>query len=95
MQKIDRKIVPRGYQKLILDLIKLHTFKKKSVLLELDCGMGKRVITYELLTSIFPEKRILLIVLSSSSLHETKDFLQNENGRKRISSKNWGRPVCR
>ena len=87
MQKIDRKIVPRGYQKLILDLIKLHTSKKKSVLLELDCGMGKRVITYEILTSLFPEKRIILIVLSSSSLHETKDFLQNEYGG--VEGFNW------
>ncbi|MBK5114777.1 MAG: DEAD/DEAH box helicase family protein [Candidatus Heimdallarchaeota archaeon] len=87
MQKIDRKIVPRGYQKLILDLIELHTSKKKSVLLELDCGMGKRVITYELLTSLFPDKRILLVVLSSSSLHETKDFLQNEYGG--VEGFNW------
>ncbi|MHA1188783.1 MAG: hypothetical protein ACTSSK_18395 [Candidatus Heimdallarchaeota archaeon] len=68
MAKVDRKIVPRGYQKLILDLIQFHIKKDKSVLLELDCGMGKRVITYELLTSIFPDKRILLVVLSSSSL---------------------------
>ncbi|MHA1530900.1 MAG: DEAD/DEAH box helicase family protein [Candidatus Heimdallarchaeota archaeon] len=87
MQEIDRKIVPRGYQKLILDLIELHTSKKKSVLLELDCGMGKRVITYEILTSLFPEKRILLVVLSSSSLHETKDFLQNEYGG--VEGFNW------
>ncbi|HUU78903.1 MAG TPA: DEAD/DEAH box helicase family protein [candidate division Zixibacteria bacterium] len=87
MSKIDRKIMPRGYQKLILDLIKLHTDKKKSVLLELDCGMGKRVVTYELLTSIFPESRILLVVLSSSSLVETKEFLQNEYGG--VEGFNW------
>jgi len=85
--KVDRKITPRGYQKLILDLITLHTNKNKSVLLELDCGMGKRVITYELLTSIFPDKRILLVVLSSSSLHETKDFLVNEYGG--VEGFNW------
>ncbi|MBN1330773.1 MAG: DEAD/DEAH box helicase family protein [Candidatus Heimdallarchaeota archaeon] len=87
MSKMDRKITPRGYQKLILDLIKLHTDKQKSVLLELDCGMGKRVVTYELLTSIFPFKKILLIVLSSSSLHETKDFLENEYGG--VNGLNW------
>ncbi len=87
MQEIDRKIVPRGYQKLILDLIKLHTSKNKGVLLELDCGMGKRVITYEILTTLFPEKRILLVVLSSSSLHETKDFLQYEYGG--VEGFNW------
>jgi superfamily II DNA or RNA helicase len=80
LQEVNRKITPRGYQKLILDLIKLHADKKKNILLELDCGMGKRVITYEILTSLFPDKRIILVVLSSSSLHETKDFLQNEYG---------------
>jgi len=85
--KIDRKIVPRGYQKLILDLIQFHTKKDKSVLLELDCGMGKRVITYELLTKIFPDKRILLVVLSSSSLNETQDFLVNEYGG--VEGFNW------
>ena len=87
MAKVDRKIVPRGYQKLILDLIQFHTKKDKSVLLELDCGMGKRVITYELLTSIFPDKRILLVVLSSSSLNETQDFLVNEYGG--VEGFNW------
>ena len=79
--------MPRGYQKLILDLIKLHADKEKSILLELDCGMGKRVITYELLTSIFPDKRIILVVLSSSSLVETKDFLVNEYGG--VKGFNW------
>ncbi|MGC9778568.1 MAG: DEAD/DEAH box helicase family protein [Candidatus Heimdallarchaeota archaeon] len=87
MQKVDRKIKPRGYQKLILDLIKLHTSKDKSVILELDCGMGKRVITYELLTTLFPDKKIIFIVLSSSSLVETKDFLQNEYGG--VEGFNW------
>ena len=87
MSKVDRKIVPRGYQKLILDLIKFHLDKDKSVILELDCGMGKRVITYKLLTSLFPEKKILLIVLSSSSLVETKDFLINEYGG--VEGFNW------
>jgi len=90
VSKIERKITPRGYQQLILDLISLHSAKDKSVLLELDCGMGKRVITYELLTNIFAEKRILLIVLSSSSLHETKDFLENEYGG--VKGFNWMGP---
>jgi superfamily II DNA or RNA helicase len=84
---VDRKITPRDYQKLILDLIQLHVKKDKSILLELDCGMGKRVITYELLTSLFPDKRIILVVLSSSSLHETKEFLQNEYGG--VEGFNW------
>lgn len=87
MSKVDRKIVPRGYQKLILDLIKFNLDKNKSVILELDCGMGKRVITYELLTSLYPDKKILLIVLSSSSLVETKEFLINEYGG--VEGFNW------
>ena len=80
MSKVSRKIAPREYQQLILNLISLHHKEGKSVLLELDCGMGKRVITYELLTTIFPNKRILIIVLSSSSLVETKEFLEHEYG---------------
>jgi len=83
----NRTITPRGYQQLILDLIQLHTQKRKSIILELDCGMGKRVITYELLTRLFPDKRILLIVLSSSSLHETSAFLQHEYGG--VNGFNW------
>ncbi|MEA2071085.1 MAG: DEAD/DEAH box helicase [Asgard group archaeon] len=87
MPKVSRKIVPREYQKIILDLINFHQNKGKSVLLELDCGMGKRVITYKLLTDLYKSKNIILLVLSSSSFLETKQFLIEEYGG--VEGFNW------
>ncbi|TET09156.1 MAG: hypothetical protein E3J86_08940, partial [Candidatus Thorarchaeota archaeon] len=50
------------------------------LLLELDCGLGKRFITHQLVTEKFPDSKIIIIVHSSSSLAETVDYLRGEYG---------------
>ena len=48
--------------------------KKPPVLIELDCGMGKRIISYLMTNKYFPDKKVLIILQASSSLDETADF---------------------
>jgi len=48
--------------------------------LELDCGLGKRFITHQLVAKKFPEAKTIIVVHSSSSLAETVDYLRSEYG---------------
>ncbi len=69
---------PRGYQTYILDRISdLHG---TNLLLELDCGLGKRFITHQLVAERFPDTKFIIVVHSSSSLAETVDYLRSEYG---------------
>ena len=72
------KYTPRGYQTHILE----EVVKKVGtpLLLELDCGLGKRFITHQLVVEKFPDKKIIIVVHSSSSLAETVDYLRGEYG---------------
>jgi superfamily II DNA or RNA helicase len=72
------KYTPRGYQSYILD--RVSDLKNTPLLLELDCGLGKRFITHQLVVTKFPDTGILIIVHSSSSLVETVDYLKGEYG---------------
>jgi len=72
------KYTPRGYQSYILDRVREH--EGINLLLELDCGLGKRFITHQIVTEQFPTKKFIIIVHSSSSLAETVDYLQGEYG---------------
>ncbi|MHA1506582.1 MAG: DEAD/DEAH box helicase [Candidatus Asgardarchaeia archaeon] len=79
----------REYQKHTLDFIKKCADSGENVILEMDCGMGKRVITLKVATEVFPKKKILIILHSTSSLDETVNFFK-ENMREEfgwISSK--------
>ena len=78
MSKPEKKYTPRGYQTYILD--KVDTKKDTNLLLELDCGLGKRFITHQLVTERYPDKRFIIVVHSSSSLAETVDYLKGEYG---------------
>lgn len=73
-----KKYSPRGYQSYILD--RVSELKDTPVLLELDCGLGKRFITHQIVAQRFPDTGILIVVHSSSSLVETIDYLQSEYG---------------
>jgi|TARA_B100000085_G_scaffold66209_1_gene58937 ERCC4-related helicase len=75
MQKISFK--PREYQKRILDITSDSIDKKQNVLIELDCGLGKRYLQYSLLFDIFSNKNILLILQASTSLYETYEYLKS------------------
>jgi ERCC4-related helicase len=78
MTESKPKYSPRGYQTYILD--RVSELKDTPLLLELDCGLGKRFITHQLVAKRFPETDILVIVHSSSSLQETIDYLRGEYG---------------
>ncbi len=51
-----------------------------NLLLELDCGLGKRFITHQLVAERFPDMKFIIVVHSSSSLAETVDYLRSEYG---------------
>ncbi|MFW9831574.1 MAG: DEAD/DEAH box helicase family protein, partial [Candidatus Thorarchaeota archaeon] len=68
----------RQYQEHILSRIREN--RHRNILIELDCGLGKRVLTYKLIAEIFPETRFIITVNSSSSLQETAQYLQEEYG---------------
>ncbi len=74
----NAKYTPRGYQEYILS--QLENMTGQNTLLELDCGLGKRFITHQLVAERYPNRRIIIVVHSSSSLAETVDYLKGEYG---------------
>jgi len=72
------KYTPRGYQTHILEEVEKRV--GTPLLLELDCGLGKRFITHQLVVEKFPNSKIIIVVHSSSSLAETVDYLRGEYG---------------
>ena len=72
------KYTPRGYQTYILDRVSEN--QDTPLLLELDCGLGKRFITHQIVAEKFPDTGVLIVVHSSSSLVETVDYLKGEYG---------------
>ncbi len=78
MSNCDRRYTPRGYQQYILG--RIDESRGHNILIELDCGLGKRYITHQLVSVRYPNLRFIIIVHSSSSLAETIDYLRNEYG---------------
>ncbi|TFG33921.1 hypothetical protein EU527_05935 [Candidatus Thorarchaeota archaeon] len=78
MSDTKPKYTPRGYQTYILD--RVTESKDTPLLLELDCGLGKRFITHQIVTEKFPNSEIIIVVHSSTSLAETIDYLKSEYG---------------
>lgn len=74
------RLESREYQNVIVNRIKELVLKNNSVILELDCGMGKRVLSYRLLTEVFSNKKIVFFLQTHSSLQETVHYLTNEYG---------------
>ncbi|MHA1708071.1 MAG: helicase-related protein [Candidatus Heimdallarchaeaceae archaeon] len=73
-------IESREYQNFIIEKISELTKKMKSVILELDCGMGKRVLIYRLLKEIFFNKKVVIFLQTHSSLEETRKYLEEDYG---------------
>lgn len=73
-------IESREYQDYIIDRVSLLVSEESSIILELDCGMGKRVLMYRLLTEIFKEKKVVVFLQTHSSLEETIQYLNEEYG---------------
>ncbi|MCF2136685.1 MAG: DEAD/DEAH box helicase family protein [Candidatus Thorarchaeota archaeon] len=78
MTETKSKYTPRGYQEYLLD--RIVQLKGTNLLLELDCGLGKRFITHQIITKRFPDLKFIIVVHSSSSLVETVDYLRGEYG---------------
>lgn len=74
-------IQERKYQSNLLSILSNlgdGTKLKPTVLIELDCGMGKRIISYLMTNKYFPQKKVLIILQATSSLDETTDFFINK-----------------
>ncbi len=74
----EKTYTPRGYQRYLLE--RIEALRGTNLLLELDCGLGKRFITHQLVVERFPESRFIIVVHSSSSLAETVEYLQQAYG---------------
>lgn len=70
----------REYQNFIIQEIAKKIESDQSVILELDCGMGKRVLVYRLLVEIFKEQKVVVFLQTHSSLEETSSYLEKEYG---------------
>ncbi len=75
---------PREYQKQILNISLEHIKKGQNVIIELDCGLGKRFLQYSFITREFSTKKILLILQASASLFETYNYLQKNISHEEI-----------
>jgi len=76
----SNRIENREYQNYIIDRILTSVNNNRNVILELDCGMGKRVIIYRLIAEAFLKEKILIFLQNQSSLQETEDYLNNRYG---------------
>ncbi len=77
---IGLAIESREYQNFIVDKIASLIEANHSVILELDCGMGKRVLMYRLLTEIFKKQKVVVFLQTHSSLEETAKYIEQEYG---------------
>lgn len=82
MSELEQSFIQeRKYQSNLLTIlvdINKKYLKKPPVLIELDCGMGKRIISYLMSNKYFPDKKIIIILQATSSLDETSDFFINK-----------------
>ncbi len=67
---------PRPYQKKILDLSLTSIEHGKNPIIELDCGMGKRLVTMWLSERLVLTRKVIILLNSSASLFETKRFME-------------------
>ncbi len=75
----NEKIEPRVYQYWILNAILKAKLEKKNVIVELDAGMGKRIITY-LIARAFNKERILVVSPSRASIWDMALKFQELSG---------------
>ncbi len=67
---------PRPYQRKILDLSLSLINEGKNPIIELDCGMGKRLLTMWLGEKLAQTHKVIVLLNSSASLFETKRFME-------------------
>jgi len=66
----------RDYQIAILNFLKSCDSERKNAIVELDCGLGKRIITLKIVTELYPTENVLILLHSTSSLAETLNFFK-------------------
>ncbi|MFW9928439.1 MAG: helicase-related protein [Candidatus Thorarchaeota archaeon] len=73
-------IQERKYQTAILQKLKeiSNDLHKTPVIIELDCGLGKRILSYLIVQKYFPTKKVLVLLQATSSLSETYNFFKNK-----------------
>ncbi|MGQ4890999.1 MAG: DEAD/DEAH box helicase [Candidatus Njordarchaeia archaeon] len=69
-------IEPREYQLHIISRILMAKSSGKNVIVELDAGMGKRVIAFLLANYIEPTERMVFITPSRASVRDTYNFFE-------------------
>ncbi|MFX0062135.1 MAG: helicase-related protein [Candidatus Hermodarchaeota archaeon] len=70
----------RQYQRRILDLLIEYKSEASHCIVELDCGLGKRVLIYLLVEKLLKKERSLILVDSTTSFQETLSYLQGQYG---------------
>ncbi len=73
-------IQERKYQQHVLQQLKAisESDSRHPVLIELDCGLGKRILSYLMVKECFPDKKTLILLQSTSSLLETRDYFEKK-----------------
>ncbi|WP_455465014.1 helicase-related protein [Candidatus Hodarchaeum mangrovi] len=77
---INSLIMPREYQKAILKQLKQNYDNFYHTIAEVDTGMGKRVLMYLIVKETFSDKRVLLLLHSTSSYFETNHYFTTQYG---------------
>jgi ERCC4-related helicase len=82
LPSVDQPIQKREYQELILRILKTNYYSKpkRHTIVEVDTGLGKRVLTFLLIKEILPDQKILLLLHSTSSYSETLHYFKEEYG---------------
>jgi ERCC4-related helicase len=79
MTTAEESYIPREYQIKMLDRIE-DLQGKANPILELDCGLGKRFITHQLVTKRFPKLRFVVVTNSTGSHAQTVDYFRKVYG---------------
>ncbi len=82
LPSIDRVIQKREYQESILRRLKDNFYcnPRRHTIVEVDTGLGKRVLTYLLIKEVLPNQKILILLHSTTSYAETLQYFQQEYG---------------
>ncbi|MHA2247779.1 MAG: helicase-related protein [Candidatus Hodarchaeales archaeon] len=73
-------IQQRQYQQIILSKLKENFLKGYHTIVEVDTGLGKRVLAFLLIKEIFSDQRVLILLHSTLSYSETIHYFKEEYG---------------
>ncbi len=76
----ESMIQQRQYQKIILSKLKENFLQGHNTVVEVDTGLGKRVLAFLLIKDVLSEQRVLLLLHSTISYSETIHYFKVEYG---------------